>query len=232
MTGQADDSAPRDPDVESAVTAAIAHQIRTPLTMIVGAAETLAQRRDALAPSAINAMIDRLRDNAYRLAGVVDDLVEFLVVPDAVTVQRRDTSLHVLARRAAKRTSITRDRLHLPDVPVVLDVDPELIGRAFDRVFDNVARHTPRDTSVWVDADVGAAGIAVHIGDNGPGIPAVSDNALFAPFVSIDPGDPSPRPGLGLPLVARYARAHGGRAHLATNEHGGLTVTLDLPHET
>jgi two-component system sensor histidine kinase KdpD len=122
----------------------------------------------------------------------------------------------------------------LGDDPALALVDPGLLDRVIANVVENALRHTPAGTRVQITTSAftdeqQAHWVSLRVVDHGPGIPASSEDALFAPFQRL--GDVPNGDGLGLGLaVARgLTEAMGGQLSAEDTPGGGLTMVIDLP---
>jgi two-component system OmpR family sensor kinase len=144
-----------------------------------------------------------------------------------------------VARRALERAGAPADRL-VSEVPAAPFIgDPTLLGRALANLLDNAHKHGRGLSRLVVSTPPGKVVFSVE--DRGPGIPAALSEQVFEPFVQAPSGQGDGGAeraghsslGLGLALVARIARAHGGRVH-AQCPPGAVTgacLVLELPLE-
>lgn len=102
------------------------------------------------------------------------------------------------------------------------------LRRLVDNLIDNALRHGAPPIEVRTTMPAPDR-IRLQVLDRGPGIAAVDRARALAPFERLDPARGGRGSGLGLTVVERIARAHGGRVELAAREGGGLAVTVDLP---
>ena len=209
--------------------AGISHDLRTPLTRL-----RLELDMNALPDSARAAMIDDIE----QLDAIVSQFLDYARPLRPQSLQEVDLS--ALARevcehiRLADTADATDVRLEMPidDGVRVLGVATEL-RRALDNLLTNAARYG-RDTDgllavrVAVQRDTGAA--LVSVCDHGLGIAADQIERLLRPFERGDPArSGSTGAGLGLAIVERIARLHGGSFTLLANQPRGLCAQMRLP---
>jgi signal transduction histidine kinase len=141
-----------------------------------------------------------------------------------------------VARRALDRAGEPAERLVVEAPAAPFHGDPTLLGRALANLLDNAHKHGRGLTRLVVSAPAGK--VVFRIEDRGPGIPPELSERVFQPFVQAPPGNGEPANphnhsslGLGLALVARIARAHGGRvfAQRAPGAETGASLVLELP---
>ncbi|HMJ11505.1 MAG TPA: ATP-binding protein, partial [Polyangiaceae bacterium] len=207
--------------------AAIAHEVRNPLAVIVNAVAGL--RRAGMGEDDRKVLLDIVDEEAARLNRLVTDLLRFA---RPVTVQRSAVSLVELAHRAE---SLAREG-HVvsvamsddPDVKTVW-VDPGLFRLVFDNLVENALQSMPGGGTVMIEIRRGdwngAPCVRVEIRDQGQGMePEVLERAVD-PFFTTRPSGT----GLGLPIVQRIIEAHGGDIEIESEAGAGTSVILLLP---
>ncbi|MEX0952461.1 MAG: PAS domain S-box protein, partial [Nitriliruptoraceae bacterium] len=212
---------------------AVSHEVRTPLTSIIGFSETAMRLCDH---SDVNqdarAMLDRVMANARRLERLVDDLLDVdRLSRGNVEPRRVPTDLAALVRRIVDEAERTSHRLALDLEPVVLSVDVSMIERVVDNLVRNAQRHTPDGTTVDISLAAVGSGARIVVEDDGPGIEPGLRDLLFEPFEqgASPASSHSPGTGIGLSLVERFVEIHGGRVTLDGRPGGGARFTVDLP---
>jgi two-component system sensor histidine kinase BaeS len=213
------------------VVAEVAHELRTPLSIIRGQAEGIADGVYPGDPERMTPILDAVRT----LEVLVDDLTTLgLAEAGALRLQREPVDLAELVhdtlgvhRAAAEASGVTL----LDDVPADLapvDADPARLRGALANLVSNALRHTPRGGTVRVAARAGAdpATVELRVVDDGEGIPPELLPRVLERFVK---GDGSPGSGLGLAIVRDVVEAHGGAVEVASVVGQGTTVTLRLP---
>jgi signal transduction histidine kinase len=211
---------------------AVSHDLRTPLTSILGSALTLEQagmdlpREDALD------LLVRIAANARKLERLLSDLLDLdRLQRGIVTPQRRPTDVRALVEQAVAESETLEGRTVVVDADrVTANVDAAKVERIVENLLANAARHTPAGTPVWVRATAQGDGVHVVVEDEGPGVPDHLKEAVFEPFRQGDGGpNPSPGVGVGLSLVARFAELHGGRAWVEDRDGAGAAFHVLLP---
>jgi two-component system osmolarity sensor histidine kinase EnvZ len=102
------------------------------------------------------------------------------------------------------------------------------LRRALGNLVDNALRYAGEP--VEIELKKGATGVVIEVRDRGPGIPAGETERLKRPFTRLEAARSGRGAGLGLAIVERVARAHGGGLELLPREGGGLVARLALPH--
>jgi two-component system, OmpR family, sensor histidine kinase KdpD len=122
--------------------------------------------------------------------------------------------------------------VHIPrDLPLVR-FDALLIERVLVNLLENAAKYTPPGSTVTLAAEVIADQLSVSVSDNGPGLPAGREEAVFQKFTRGDRESATPGVGLGLTICRAIVESHQGKI-VATHRPGGgarFTFTLPLGH--
>ncbi|MEX0755418.1 MAG: ATP-binding protein [Actinomycetota bacterium] len=211
---------------------AVSHDLRTPLTSILGSAITL--ERTALDMPADDALdlVHRIATNARKLERLLGDLLDLdRLQRGIIAPQRRPTDVGALVRLAAEQTELLGGReVEIDATPVIASIDAAKVERIVENLLVNAARHTPPEAKLWVHVLAFGSGVEVVVEDDGPGVPEAQREAIFEPFRQL-PGaaDHSPGVGIGLSLVARFAELHGGRAWVDERPGGGAAFHVQLP---
>jgi two-component system sensor histidine kinase KdpD len=220
----------------TALLAAVSHDFRSPLSAIKAAVSSLRNTEIAWSDDDEAELLAAIEDSADRLDTLVGNLLDMSRLQMG-TVNPLVTDLDVgSAVEWALGPIVGSDRVEiaLGGDPPMAEVDPGLLDRVIANVVENALRHTPADTrvqiqsSTWTDENQ-RHWVSLRVVDHGPGIPASSKDALFAPFQRL--GDVPNGDGLGLGLaVARgLTEAMGGQLTADDTPGGGLTMVIDLP---
>jgi two-component system sensor histidine kinase KdpD len=118
-----------------------------------------------------------------------------------------------------------------PELPL-LQCDAVLIERALVNLLENATKYTPPDTAIGVTASVEANQLRVEVWDEGPGLPAGREQAIFEKFSRGHAESATPGVGLGLAICQAVIEAHGGRVQAMNRPGGGASFVVTLPLET
>jgi two-component system sensor histidine kinase KdpD len=239
--------------LRNALLSAISHDLRTPLTTIVGFSSMLAQRNavgagggsDLAGPKTAE-LADAIHEEALRMTGIVTNLLDMARLQSgSVKLNRQWTPLEetVGAALAACRRVLTRHPVRVtlePGLPL-LHVDAVLMERLFANLLENAAKYTPPDTPLAIGAkridDDGRAFVRVTIDDRGPGLPPGLSASLFDKFTRGEKESAQPGIGLGLAICRAIVDAHGGTIGAASRlaadgSKEGASFWFTLPVET
>lgn len=211
---------------------AVSHDLRTPLSTVLGAALTLQAGTAPLGSSEATDLLDRLVANARKLERLLTDLLDLdRLMRGIAEPNRRATNLTQLI------TDAVEDADFLGDHDVELDLDPvggmldaAKVDRIVENLLINAVRHTPEQARIWVRLRQEEEDAVLTVEDEGPGIPAEARETIFEPFrQGPEPNRHSPGVGIGLSLVARFAELHGGLAWVEDRDGGGASFHVRLP---
>ena len=114
--------------------------------------------------------------------------------------------------------------------PVLVSVDGAKVERIVENLIANTARHTAADTPIWIWVRAHDGGVLIVVEDAGPGVPAELRETIFRPFEQgPERSAHAPGVGIGLSLVGRFAKLHGGRAWVEDRPGGGASFRVWLP---
>lgn len=206
----------------------VAHELRTPLSVIRGQAEGIA---DGLYPADAE-HIEPILDATRGLEVLVEDL-RTLVLTDAgslvlnrelvdPTVLVHDVLASFKAQSEAAEVNLAGDLDY--GIPMV-DVDPARMRSAIANVISNAIRHTPPGGSVRVGVQSADDQVIIGVSDTGEGIPAKLLPRVFERFVKAPSSSGS---GLGLAIVHDIVTAHGGKIDIESTQGIGTAVRITL----
>jgi two-component system sensor histidine kinase QseC len=216
-------------DNERRFTADAAHELRTPLAALKVQAQIALATRDpqqqghALAQVLVGAdRATRLVEQLLRLARL--DPIVRLPDPrqlDLAEVARASADEAGSAAAAADKTL----RLVVPEEPVAVSGDPDLLGVAVRNLIDNALRYTPPGATVTVSAGLEHGEPLLAVTDDGPGVPTEELQCLGERFYRGREASAEGN-GLGLAIVHRVAELHGARLEVENVEGGGFAARL------
>jgi PAS domain S-box-containing protein len=218
-------------EMKNTFLAAVSHELRSPLTSILGLSLTL-ERTPDLVDADRGDLLRRLAQNASKLDRLLKDLLDIdRLNRGIVAPQYRVTDVGALARRTVESLDILTGREVVAEADsVVIAVDPAKVERIVENLLMNAARHTAADRRIWLRVAPEDGGVAITVEDDGPGVAPEIRSEIFEPFRQGPTASPhAPGTGIGLSLVARFAELHGGRAWVGEREGGGAAFHVFLP---
>jgi len=217
--------------------ASVSHDLRTPLTALIGQLDTVRMKADSLGPEEQQALIARAAQNAQHLKRLTDALAELarLDSPDFEThpepIALGELVDDVVQRFSGRAADAGLElALDYPDGLPLTRVDAALIERALSNLLDNALRVTPSGGKVLVRVVRDATGVRVEVSDTGPGVALEDQPRVFERFYQATRHrDLRGSSGLGLAIVKRVAELHGGQAGLRSQPGKGSTFFIALP---
>jgi len=214
-----------------------AHDLRTPLAIILGFAQTLTDWGDRIGPEEREQLLHRIASNTRRLSEFVENLLQFARIESGeLEVAQDPVDLAALIRRTVSELAV-----HEPARSFVVDVDDDLPTVIADEsrqwqvllnLLSNASKHSPPDAVVTVTARRRGEVVEVAVADTGDGIPAAELPRLFSKFTRVDPAPGAKQAmgtGLGLYIVRSLVEAHGGTIRVDSAEGVGTTFTYEVP---
>jgi PAS domain S-box-containing protein len=211
---------------------AVSHDLRTPLTTILGIALTLEHHGAGLPTSDLADLLHRLSGNARKLDRLLGDLLDLdRLARGTLTPRRQLVDLGALVYRVVDDAGVRDEHPVVVDAPPLqLAADAPKLERIIDNLLINAAKHTPAGTTIWVRLGAQDDGVLLAVEDEGPGVPAQLREEIFQPFrQGRTIADHAPGSGIGLALVAQFAALHGGRAWVQDRPGGGASFRVFLP---
>ena len=218
--------------------AAVSHDLRAPLTSIVGFAEMLDEDEQDPLSDRHRRMLAAIERNASRLDNLIDDLLTMSKIEmGTFETELRPVDLATVVRAAAGEIRATAEAkgvelgLSGPEEGLVVNGDQEQLDRALTNLLSNATKYTFRGGRVDVSARRDGGQAVVEIRDTGIGIPEKDQPSLFTRFyrASNVVHTSFPGTGLGLAIVRTIVSNHHGEVTLPSREGGGTTVTVRLP---
>lgn len=215
----------------------VSHDLRTPLTALIGQLETIRMKADGLDRESRDRFVDAAIHNAHHLRRLTDALNELAKLDNPeLRIEREPIALGELADDLAQRYGIRADeagvslRVTYPDQLPLARVDAGLIERAIGNLLDNAIRVTPRGGTIELRVVRDADGLRVEVADTGPGVAADDQSRVFQRFYQGSKHrEQRGSSGLGLAIVKRVAELHGGRVGLDSAPARGATFWMLLP---
>jgi two-component system, OmpR family, sensor histidine kinase KdpD len=232
----------RSDKLRAALFNSISHDLRTPLSTVLGSATTLIDYGKTLKPDVRADLLISIREEAERLNRYVGDLLDMTRLEGGALKTRSDwtdvrdvlaAAIKRVERRLGART-LVRD---FPPELTTVQLDPGLLEQALVNILENAAAYSPDGSRIEVAAYEDRANVVIAIDDQGPGIPKAHIDRIFEKLRRLEEpsdrsrGDPVKGAGLGLSIAKGFVEAMGGRIAAVSPIRGdhGARILISLP---
>lgn len=224
-------------EVKSTFISAISHELKTPIALIQGYAETLARTDVQWDEETVRDSLAVIRDESERLHKLVNNLLDAArIQAGALRLQFTDVRLDELAMKIVDdfRTVDAGQHTFRVDFPgdfPVVQADPERIRQVLSNLLSNAIKYSPPGTEIrvagWFDPRV----VGVSVSDEGPGIPLEDQGRIFDRFVRGESAGTrrTEGAGLGLFICKALVEGHGGKIWVESRPERGSTFYFTLP---
>ncbi|GAC1598492.1 MAG: HAMP domain-containing sensor histidine kinase [Acidimicrobiales bacterium] len=236
MMSQIQDSFARRDETETRLRRFVAdasHELSTPLTSIQGYAELL-ELGPSLGPADVVVATGRIRSEAMRMAGLVDDLLLLAAMDDGRPLRMELVDLALLATDAAVDIRVSDPRRAVACEAagqVMVRGDDDRLRQVAANLTTNARRHTPVDTQIVIRAFAEGRFGVLEVVDHGPGLTSEQASRVFDRFYRVDTARARAQggSGLGLAIVAAVIEAHRGCVVARDTPGGGATFRIEVP---
>jgi two-component system, NarL family, sensor histidine kinase BarA len=223
-----------------------AHELRTPMTSIVGYLDLFAERAGEELSLDARRQLESLRRNAHRLKRLIEDMLDVSNLENGTVALRRapcalgEIVLGVVAElRPLAEDKLARLGTHLADVPAI-DADADKLHQAISNLLANALKYLGCDGEIALTVDgtehpaTGARVVRLRVRSQGAGVSAARRARMFEPFSEVNAakhhasGGPDPA-GLGLRIARGIIELHGGTLQLDSEEGSFTEFTALLP---
>ncbi len=226
------ESLKRSETVRQTMTADIAHELRTPVTIIQGTLEAIL---DGIY-EASEESIGPIYEETLHLGRLIDDLRDLaLAEAGELRLEKESVDIVELIQQVSETVFLSREdapNLHL-DMPTLLpriQLDRKRFRQVIANLLSNAVRHTPPDGDVTIKARRINGEVEMSVSDTGPGIKKEDLPHLFERFYRGDPSrGRSAGSGLGLAIVKQWVEAHDGTIEVENRNSGGARFIIHLP---
>jgi two-component system sensor histidine kinase KdpD len=235
----------RSDQLRAALLNSISHDLRTPLSTVLGAATTLLDYGGTLRPEVYRDLLVSIGEEAHRLNRYVGDLLDMTRLEGGALNPRMDWTdvrdvLVAAIERVERRLGARKLVRDFPAELSLVKIDTGLLEQAVVNILDNAIAYSPDATDIEVAAYEDRSNVVISIEDDGQGIPTAELERVFDKFRRLQqPSDRGKGVGLGLSISKGFVEAMGGRIAAASPIHGdaaqgyrGTRVLISLRKET
>ncbi|HUH23280.1 MAG TPA: DUF4118 domain-containing protein, partial [Brevundimonas sp.] len=215
----------------------VSHDLRTPLSTVLGASTTLIDLGDKLKPAVRADLLLSIREEAERLSRYVGDLLDMTRLEGgglnirADWVDVRDV-LNAAGKRVARRLGARKMTRDFPAQLSLVMVDQGLLEQALVNILENAVAYSPDGSTVELAAYEDRGAVVISIEDEGKGIPTAELERVFDKFRRMEePSDRTKGAGLGLAIAKGFVEAMNGRIAAASpiQDGKGTRILISLP---
>jgi signal transduction histidine kinase len=212
----------------------VSHDLRTPVTILRGYAETLAEDQATMSSEDRARFTQKIVGSVGRLQGLVEGLLALASLESSRDVRREAGALHVAAREVGEEFAA---RCKAAGVKLELKLeaagggaaDPVQARRLVQNLIDNALAHAAGMSRLVVATRDTSSGVELSVEDDGVGVTQADLPRLFDRFYRTDKSRRAGGSGLGLSIVRQVAELHGGSATVEPVRPKGLRITVTLP---
>jgi signal transduction histidine kinase len=231
-----------------------AHELKTPVTSLLGAAQLVTRRLDVgapLDPERLRRALDMVQRQARRVAHLTDSLLDISrIQAGKLRLDRQDADVVALARAVVAQADAKlegfvhshpdvadsarcRLRLDAPAEPVVARVDASRLEQVLTNLVDNALRYSPNGGEITVSVTRGSGSgsdvVQLAVRDHGLGIPEDKRAGIFERYYQAHSDTHTSGLGLGLYICHQIVQLHGGAIHAEFPPDGGTRMAVTLP---
>ncbi len=215
----------------------LAHEVRTPLTVIRSSSTILMdEERSGALSDKQRRFVGSIYGNAQRLEALTENILAGLKIEswsDSLRLRPVDLRKEVISvtRSLEPALAVREQRIHymFPSMLPRAQADPQWIGQVLVNLIHNAGKYTDVGGTIDIAVTENEHYLVLSVSDNGAGLPDRRPD-VFEPFVQGDPQGSagSEGTGLGLAIVKRVIALHGGEVYVASRQDGGTTVSVTL----
>lgn len=211
--------------------AALAHDMRGPLTSVVIGLELLLITDD---PTRIKLLAAKALTSSQRISGMVDELLDTMAFHGGQTLQLTlgSVDLMELAKEVqSDATALFGPRIRLLGESVHGTWDRKAMKRALENLVSNAVKYGNAATPITIQLNEVHGRLLLSVHNEGPPIPPLERECIFQMYRRAEASNRSSKEGwgIGLPYVRAVAESHGGSIGLDSNEENGTTFVIDIP---
>jgi K+-sensing histidine kinase KdpD len=218
--------------LRNALLSSVSHDLRTPLSVVQGAATALLENQGTLSDARRTEYLRTISDEAGHLNRLVRNLLDMTALQSGSLRVRKswhplEEIIGIVFNRLEEALGDRPVKVEIADEVTMVSADATLLQQVLINLVDNASRYTPIGSPIQVFARNVSSGVEIEVADSGPGVPAGQEEAVFEKFhrgVQKAGGM-----GLGLTICRGIITAHGGKIWCENRAEGGASFRFVLP---
>ncbi|WP_258876461.1 DUF4118 domain-containing protein [Clostridium sp. CM028] len=214
----------------------ISHDLRTPLTGILGSVSTISDNYDVLDNDTKKELLEIIYEDTSWLIHSVENILSMTRIDEGKLEIKKEVEIveELVAESISRVTRFSGShniKIELPEKMVILFVDGLLIEQVFINLIDNAIKYSQSDSIIEVKVTEKEDSVVFEVSDNGKGIPEEDIPTIFDRFYTRAKSNSLEKRGIGLGLAIckSIIEAHGGYIEALNNSSGGATFRFGLP---
>ena len=214
----------------------ISHDLRTPLTGIVGASSYIVERSQNLDRQSVERLVKDIHEQAVWLITLVENILNMTRIENGkLEINKQIEVVDDVVNEAVTHIIGLSERNFIkivPDELIAIPMDGKLIVQVLINLLNNAVTYTPKNCPIELSINRKEGYVEFSVADSGTGIdPSIKDH-LFSAFVTSGKtgADGKKGIGLGLAICKAVVEAHGGSTDTGTSHLGGALFTFTLPY--
>lgn len=215
---------------------AMSHDLRTPLTGILGSTATILDNEDILDSKVKRELLQGVYEDASWLIHSVENILSITRIDEGrIEIKKNMEAVEEIVAEAVSRIKkLSRNhiiKINIPHNLIMLPMDGTLIEQVLVNLVDNGIKYTPDGSTIEIKTQVEDEKVVFEVSDNGKGIPEENIPLIFNRFYTASTISDTGRrgTGLGLAICKSIITAHGGEISVHNNTSGGATFRFALP---
>jgi len=217
---------------------AISHDLRTPLTGILGASSTILENGDKIDKETHDKLISNIVEDSQWLIRMVENLLSVTRINEGTmnvtkTLEAAEEIVSEAISRIRKRFPNRKINVQVPEELLMVPMDGTLIEQVLINLLENAVKHSPDDSVIDVHVKKSGQNAVFEVIDNGEGISEEDFPYLFESYIPNGnrSSDSSRGMGIGLSICMSIVKAHQGKMEAANRKTGGAVFNFELPLE-
>jgi two-component system sensor histidine kinase KdpD len=213
----------------------LSHELRTPISAIIGAIDTLKENKEKISVSNQNELLNQIDIASIRLNRQVENLLNMSRLETGMLKLNIDwCDTNELINAVIQKLTITPKQRILfepnENLPL-MKFDRGLMEQVLQNILYNAINYTPEETKIEIIAKENLGKCVISVSDNGNGIPESDIKYIFDKFYRL-PHTKTGGSGLGLSIVKGFVEAHNGNVNVENIKSGGVIFEIEFPVET